>query len=223
MTKFDLFDTIWEKTVEKTCEIYLEKYGSGNLVNHIAKSKKKARRYYYESSRIFVYSYMRNMTHNIDRHKIASCMVKSILMARPLRVSFFDKVKWFFTKENIDDKIYLANQYVAINVAVLILEAYIRSDIKKEFKHRIFFPEPFPDGEKNYIKDVCLDLYYTSPRNFNIITYADIFFLWEKYSCRRAQGENLEDKCKELLKGTAKSEEEMEQIINSIKYADCND
>ena len=188
MSSFDLFETIWTKTVLPTCTDYLSKY---EFIDYVEKSKKIAKRWFEKESLIFEQSYMIDTTKNIDRHKIASCMTKAILIAKPLRISFWDKINQFFSHTKFDDTVYLINQIIAINVAVLILEGYIRSDDTKKIKHKIRFPDPFPKGDNDYVKDVCLDLYYMNPKKFNTISYADIFFLWEKYSCRRAHCNNL--------------------------------
>ncbi len=216
MNDFDLFETIWDNAVIPTCREYINKY---DVVDHTERSKNKIKRCFYEETQFFIHSYMIDETRNIDRHKIASCMVKAILIAKPLRVSFFNKVKQLFKKIELDDVTYLINQYLSMNVAILILEGYIRSDVKKEIKHKIFIPEPFPEGQKNYMKDVCLDLYYTKPKKINTITYANIFFLWEKYSCRRVQCSNLENECKKLMRQSGNfSEEDLQSKIDEIRY-----
>ncbi len=190
MSKFDLFESIWEDVVEPTIKDFLS---TDNSFEKYKKSSKEiAKKWFYNETHFFIYSYMVDETKNIDRHKIAACMLKAILVAKPIRISFFSKASKFLKKSEFDDNVYLRNQHIALNVAVLILEGYIRSDKNKNIKHSICIPEPFPKGQKDYFKDVCLDLYYTNPKQINTVTYANIFFLWEKYSCRKVQCNNLE-------------------------------
>lgn len=217
MKEFDLFEKIWASVVVPTCTDFLSQY---NLKNYVSWSKRIAKSCFYDEVNLFVKSYMVKDTKNIDRHKIAACMIKAILVSKPLRVSFIDKVHLFFGKKKFDDDvIYLINQYIAINVAVIILEGYIRSDDKKIIKHRIYFPEPFPDGEKDYIKDVCLDLYYTKAKKINTVAYSNILFLWEKYSCRRVQCRNLESMCRKfLIKDCGTNNEYLDKRIDDIRF-----
>lgn len=178
--QFDLFDTIWEKAVEPTINERKKVYKDYGYFS--PRAKKIARRWFYDETQTFVYSFMINETKNIDRHKIAACMMKAILIAKPFRVNFFDKAKQVLKNIEVPDMVYLMNQNIALNVAILILQGYIASDKHKAIKHNIYFPEPFPEDPKDYIRDVCLDLYYTKPHDVNTVTYANVFFLWEKYS-----------------------------------------
>ncbi len=210
---FDLFDRVWADTVIPTIKEFGDKYRKFVYFNKL--SKLKAKKCFHKEAQTFVHSYMVNETKNIDRHKIASCMLKAILVAKPFKCSFLQKTTQFFKREKIDDECSLINQYIALNVAVLILEGYIASDKNKEIKHRIYTPEPFK-GNKDYLKDVCLDLYYTKPRRINTITYANIFFLWEKYSCRKVQCNNLETLLMSCLDG---SDEEKQKKIHDTKMS----
>lgn len=82
---------------------------------------------------------------------------------------------------------------MAINIAKTILDSYINSNDKENrFKHEIIIPEPFPEPDHDYLRDFCIGLHYSDIKSFNPITYANVFFLWEKYSCRKTQCDNLE-------------------------------
>ncbi len=88
-----------------------------------------------------------------------------------------------------------------------------------KIKSPLLFPVPFRNEYEEYIDDVCLDLYYTGARKFNIITYANILFLLEKYTCHRVQSENFENKCKELLRDLGKMNEcDIEETIEELRY-----
>lgn len=233
MNHSELFDAIWNSIVEKTIDEFTKDYKG--IIRFNAKSKRTAKRVFENEANIFLRSYMVNSTHNIDRHKIAACMLKAIVVSKPIKILLKEKIsyviKYIFSSKKVNnqshDDIMLLNYKIAINVAVLILEAYINSDEKKSIKHIIYNPEPFPNGRKDYFRDICLDLFYTKPSKINTITYADVFFLLEKYSCRREQCANLESKLREYIIFTKQfldvelkydfSAENVDEYINCVK------
>lgn len=227
------FDKIWEFVVLPLSKTMSEKYELKLKNKNIFKFR--ARRLYNKYREEFLKYYMHSKTNNIDKHKIASCLTKTILMIKPISIPFNVGIKIRFSNESYQNKKYmeeilLINQYLALSIATSVIEDYIKAhnthnDVSQPLNHKIEFPTPFSEADNDYLRDVCLDLYYTKPRKFNTITYANIFFLWEKYSCRKVQCMNLEESYKALLlnpgyykKLQDKSEQEINKIINNIKY-----
>ena len=202
--KKDEFDRIWDETLQPLVESYQSQF-------HLkAKNTSclyyRMRKYFNKQRDLFLKSFMENDVYDIDRHKIASCYMKTVLAKRPLYIPLSVKLKFAFTNKplatlldvktkakGINNKIYYANEYLALSVAVNIIDAYIMADDNKDFKHSIIIPEPFPEYDTDYLLDVCIDLRTNPLRKINIVSFANIFFLLEKYSCRRIQCENLEN------------------------------
>lgn len=235
------FNIIWEKTIKPLIEDFSNTYG---LLGHSSNFTMRLMRHYYNKYRnIFIKSFMVDETVKIDRHKIASCMTKAVLMTKPLRIKFKDFIKLILFKKNLTKKskmFFMANELLSLTIAINIIESYIDA-IAKEYeelkrikpeiknyihllKSPIYFPVPFRDYYEDYIEDVCLDLYYTGARKFNIITYANIFFLLEKYTCRRVQSENFESQCRKLLKKDKGNDlENINEIIEEIRFKSLTD
>ena len=116
------------------------------------------------------------------------------------------------------------NEYLAINIVVSILDSYINSDDRPErkFKHKIIQPEPFPVDDSDYMLDICIGLHYSNIKHFDPILFANTLFLWEKYSCRKKQCDNLNSEktvnflFKHLPKRIQKSKEDSLQLYDFI-------
>lgn len=198
------------------------------------------KRLYYVYSMIFMKKYMVKETENIDMHKISACIMKSILIVKPLKISLIDRMNLFFNSK-INDERYKTlkniNELLALSTAFSIMNSCIQA---KKFSHELVFPIPFiiaedskfneateeekKEYQKRYIYDICVDLRSTGGFHFNFVTYANVFFLLEKYSCRYKQCENLEKECRRLLlKYNECSERDIENRIEQIKfYTDKN-
>lgn len=202
--KNDEFDKIWEQIILELIKQFQNEYSEYLLLNNIKRQKNKMKKLYTKYKNIFLKSYMSSAVTNIDRHKIASCITKAILVAKPLIINYkkFNKAinTGIITAKSKEKKqITFINEYLALSVSITILDNYIEADEKKTNKHIILLPDPYPEKDNDYIKDVCLDLHFTAPNKINIVTLANVFFLWEKYSCRRAQCRNLKEAYRQLL------------------------
>lgn len=208
----DEFDIIWDKVV---CRLTVELSKDYNLkYKNLNNCRRRARKLYRKYKDIFIKSYMYWNTDKIDKHKSAACYMKSLLVIKPIYIPFLERIKIGLVPSkskydfNVIETLLLINEYLAFSVGVTIVDCYIARNYEEDkskhpLEHCICIPTPFHDGEDEYIKDVCLDLYYTPTRLINIVTYANIFFLLEKYSCRKIQTENLID---ELSKSLTKDE-----------------
>ena len=206
--KKDEFDRIWDETLQPLVKSYQKQFHL--KVKNTNCLYYRMRKYFNKQRDLFLKSFMENDVYDIDRHKIASCYMKTVLAKRPLYIPLSVKLKFAFTNKTlatlldvktkakgkakgIDNKIYYANEYLALSVAVNIIDAYIMADDNKDFKHSIIIPEPFPEYDTDYLLDVCIDLRTNPLRKINIVSFANVFFLLEKYSCRRIQCEILEN------------------------------
>lgn len=230
------FNAIWENSLEKMIKEFSELFGV--KYKPLFLLKVMLNYFYNKYKETTVKTYMVWDTINIDRHKIAACIMKSILVIKPLYIPLSAKLKFTFTKKKyhqiLNHKIpkekqdknqsdpfrkyfLFYNEYLAINVAKMILDSYINSGDNSRFKHQIIVPEPFPETDHDYLRDFCIGLYYSKTKTFNPVTYANVLFLWEKYSCRKVQCDNLEAAYATLLKKDGMSEDEIEVEVKNTK------
>lgn len=201
----DEFDRIWNEVVIPLLNKSVSTYNVKN--KNLSICKIFCKKLFFKNKKNFIEKYMYWDTDKIDKHKIASCFMKSILLIKPIRIPFINKLKIRFKPleySNPIDKTLLINEYLSLSVAITIIEGYITTNYNENFcqhplNHPIYFPDPFPDGDENYIKDICIDLHYTKAYKFNTITYANIFFLLEKYSCRKQRCFNLANDYRKIL------------------------
>lgn len=227
----DEFDKIWVDIILPLLSKYIDDYGL----------KCKSQRYiesriwhnYNNLRDLFIKKYMRYNVANIDRHKIAACILKSILKVKPFYIPLLSKLKILLynkdlkeifnpkkEKDNVNNYIYYANEYLALSVALSIINGYIKADSDKPLIHKMILPDPFSDKDPNYLLDVCIDLHFSGLKRINVATFSNVFFLWEKYSCRRKQCDNLEEECKRLLIKSGEcvnNDKELEQQIKNIR------
>lgn len=174
--------------------------------------EKRIKKIYHKQKKYFIDSYMSPLSPNIDRHKIAACVMKTIMIVKPIQIPFGAKIKFIFSNKKLYEIIsskltesdykyvLLVNEYLALSIATSIIDGFIAiSDNKKRLKHQICLPDPFPEEDDDYLLDLCICLYYTKGRNISTITFSNIFFLLEKYSCRRIQCNNIENAYKNSI------------------------
>lgn len=208
----DEYDKIWNKILLPIILMYSRNYG----VKHkpISFLKKIIYNYYNNYRDIFLKRYMTYGVVDIDRHKIAACFLKCILEIKPLYIPLSAKIKIIFSNKEIhqilgvydnqlsnrdlNNRIYYINEYIALSIAMSIINSYIEKDSGKPLKHTLIVPDPFPKNTPDYILDICINLHFCKKKSFDLATLSNLFFLWEKYSCRRVQCENLEKELKSL-------------------------
>lgn len=219
----NLFDEIYKEVIVPLTQDLSKSFDEIQLINRAEKKKYTLKKHFEKEYMIFMKSYMYENATNLDRHKIAACMMKSILIVKPIKIPVRLTTLTILGNLNLPKKVFLVNQYLALSVAITIMDGYINSDKNKKLKHKVFFPETFYDNSEKYVyeQDVCLDLYYTKPSSINTISYANIFFLLEKYSCRKIQSKRLEDECKKLIKKYTKfNSHEVDKMIENIKFGE---
>lgn len=128
----------------------------------------------------------------MDRHKIGSVFMYSILKSRVLKVTKLDK-------QTIPHKLLMANEYLAVYVALSIVESY-RIDENGYTgetgfeKFCLIMPETFKSSD-TYVDNLCKALYYLrNGKEFDIFAYANILFLLEAYTnkCQELRTESLD-------------------------------
>lgn len=205
------YNKIWDLIIQESINEHKNDFGLKTKIN----LKNRIGKQFNQQRDKFIKSFMVTEVCNIDRHKIAACIVKSILIVKPFYIPLKTKLKLIFTnrelyqlldinpklikKSCINNLIYYINEYFALSIALSIIDSYISADDEKKIKHKIIIPDPFSDKDPDYLLDFCIDLHYNNIKRINIVTLANIFFLWEKYSCRRTQCDNFEKECKRLL------------------------
>lgn len=156
---------------------------NGFPANSVRMRENKSEKIYkhYQEMRDYIRcNYMsKKMEVALDRHKVAACMMYAILKAKPLKID-----------RNIpmlDEKMLLANEYLALYVALNIVIMYkIDQYHLREGEYEILFPETyFDDPSNDYVTNYCRTLYYVSIENmnkFDVLAHANILFMLEKYT-----------------------------------------
>ena len=113
----------------------------------------------------------------MDRHKIGAVMIYAILKSKPFYV-----VK---TIPKLPSQLLMANEYLAFYDALNIVELYRMDDALSNGngsdRNNLILPNTY-HGDM-YIENVCKALYYVkNPDYFDILAYANVLFLSEKYS-----------------------------------------
>lgn len=218
-TKTNEFDIIWQDVIKPLIESFCENLGV--KCKPIFFTKLILKCFYHKQKKRLIKVYMGNSVVNIDRHKVAAILMKAILLFKPLYIPFLTKVKFVFSTEkylcniipstivqnkkesekiNIEKYYTYLNEYLSLSIAVSVLDGYINSDnSENRFKHEIVVPDPFPKPDEDYLLDICISLSYSGVSRFNPIIFANALFLWEKYSCRKKQFDELNKKYNELL------------------------
>ena len=127
---------------------------------------------------------MNDSQQNIDRHKIAACMMKAILEVYPLKVSFRHILELWRGKSRLEDKYIYANETLAFYTALSILENYKDYCIdgtNGEVHPSIKIPKTY--NESDYLFNTYIDLYFGKrEKKINVLSFANIFFLLERLS-----------------------------------------
>ena len=79
----------------------------------------------------------------------------------------------------------MANEYLAVYIAINIVEQYKRDELGKDSEYKLIFPITYhEENEKTcvYLNNLCKGLYYIKPKHIDIFAYSTIFFFMEKYT-----------------------------------------
>lgn len=178
--KYSDFKIVWKDIILKYYD-ELENFENEHFSGKALKLKKYSyfRVYFsYERNRKIIRKlYMSEEKKPMDRHKIASNLMCSILKSNIIRVR---KIRY----KNLPLPLLLSNEYLSFYVAINIVELYKRDKGYKEYS--ILFPETYieaEDQETSYIENFCKALHYIGKIDVGIIfSYANSLFLLEKYT-----------------------------------------
>ncbi len=177
MTHSD-FDFFTEKVIYGFYEELkqIDSRGYGNKAIHLNRGKVSLVYSYYEFFRKNIRKlYMTVESKPMDRHKIASNMLFSILKAKVIRVNRLIP--------HLPLELLLANEYLAFYCAINIIEIYKR-DMGFE-NYSIVFPDTYIQGEgqNSYLENTCKALYYSKSYKIkDILLFANNLFMLEKYT-----------------------------------------
>jgi hypothetical protein len=125
---------------------------------------------------------MHNPDGRIDRHKVASIMLYSIIINKPF------EMKFLHIKQTLKSPSILANEVLGFNVALAIVWSFIMQDanekadkLKEEiFKDGFVFPECQHD---TYEAHVYKMLYYSKlNERYDIFAFSHVLFFIEAYT-----------------------------------------
>lgn len=167
------------------------------------KIAKKTIYHFYEKKRKEIRSVFMNLENRpMDRHKIGAVMMYAVLRSN---LFFVNRLV-----PHLPHKILMANEFIAINIGLNIVEMYrcddcVRADQEKsgdmsiksasieQSRYEIKIPVTYHDANLlsedsqvssyEYINNICKALYYIkNKKNFDIFAYSNILFLLEKYT-----------------------------------------
>ena len=136
----------------------------------------------YESCKNSVHSYMHNPDGRIDRHKIASVMLYSIIINNPF------ELKYLHSKREIKGSSLLANEILGFSTALAIVWSFILSDADQQsnknktelFKNGFVFPVC---QHEKYEAHIFKMLYYSKLNGrYDIFAFSHVLFLIEAYT-----------------------------------------
>ena len=185
----DCFQNICSQVIDKYVEELLkidQEFGCNCLRFRRGRIKRIYR--YYEAKRITIRKYFMHLENKpMDRHKIGAVLMYAVLKARLIHVGKQDRMC-------LPEQLLMANQYLALYVALNVVELYKLDDIgwsgdgvpKNRNDWRLRLPPTFhgSDGSENeYISNACKALYYINdPNRLDIFAYSNILFLLEIYT-----------------------------------------
>lgn len=184
MKKEDFFK-FYDGIIEKNINDLLDKYGNYNQAANkkrpVVRVRKGAKRKiltrYTDKRNIILKYYMHKTVTALDSHKVAACLMYAIIKSKPIKINKFIS--------NLPPEIILANEYVAVCVALNVVDMYRRHKGDTNFQTVIPLTYFDAEGEKKseFIPNLCKALSYVkSSKYFDVFAYADILFLLEKYT-----------------------------------------
>lgn len=184
--KFEDYDDFYKKVIKEYINellLFDSKYHSltenGKAYNMIY--------HYYERKRMDIRTnYMLDSSKPIDRHKTAATMMYAILRANVFKINY--------RISNLPKELRMANEYLALYVALNIIELYKRRDDLinegiEDSQYQLIIPETKYEQTVNlysekkgasFIDSMCLTLAnIKNIKYFDIFSYATILFLLE--------------------------------------------
>lgn len=191
MTK-ECFQQLYSQIIYPYIEdlINLDKKSGSNCLKFKKKKVGQIFRNYENQRKIIRKFFMKLETKPMDRHKIGSVLMYSILKSRVFKITKT-------ARQTLPSKLLMANEYLAVFVALNIVESYridendynYKSDYEK---YCLIIPKTFHNGSPDaYIDNLCKALYYLKNiKDFDIFAYANILFLLETYTNEHQAGKS---------------------------------
>ena len=173
------YEKIWENIIKPKINSMLAK--DADIFLNGGQLKEKIW-FTYEEYKNKVHSYMHNPNGRIDRHKVASVMLYSIIINKPFELNLLP------VKREVNSSALLANEILGFNTALAIVRAFILQDayekadkIKQEiFKDGFVFPEC---QHESYPAHVYKMLYYSKlNERYDIFAFSHVLFFIEAYT-----------------------------------------
>lgn len=176
------FEDFCAQVIDKYIDGYREYQKDYKCLYECKFAKSRIFRYYQRKRDVIKNNYMENpgdAEKSLDRHKVAACMMYAILKCRIWKVNRF--------VPHLPDKLLMANEYLAVYVAINIMEQYRIDDGKSASEYKIIFPITYHEtssGESDYLSNLCKSLYYLRHKvwTMDIFAYSNIMFFLEKYT-----------------------------------------
>jgi len=133
----------------------------------------------YELKRLEIRRFFMNFEKKpMDRHKIGAVMIYAVLKSKIFKIN--KRIP------NLPDEMLMANEYLAIYLALSIVESYKRDELKdEEWLLRIpnTYHENNTENKEIYINNMSKALYnIPNIKYFDIFAYSNVLFLLEKYT-----------------------------------------
>lgn len=211
MNKFS--HAIWNAIV-KECSNMMKKDATLVMYNDSEALFHENFNYYYS---LIVDKFMKDYDKHLDRHKISSVIICSVLKTDILGIS-----RTHTGNETIDD-IFLANEKLALNIALSDMYQRLASECKEDKLpyNEVFptyvFPTPL-SCDRDYTEVICRDLYFCK-KYFELdpLSIANFLFLLEAYSFESSNIQIDVPKWNNLNK--IRKKEQIENDLKSVENA----
>ena len=176
---FAEYEKIWEQSIKPKID---RMSSSDDDILFIGEHVKEKIWLTYEDYKNTVHTYMYNPDGLIDRHKIASVMLYSIIINRPF------ELKYLSSKQQVRGSALMANEILGFNTALAILWSFLLKDANKKsdkikieiFENGFIFPTCEYD---DYPTHVYKMLYYAKHNNkYDIFAFSHVLFFIEAYT-----------------------------------------
>jgi len=173
------YEKIWEKSIKPQIDRMLS-FDDG--IFFIEGQIKEKIWLTYEDCKSKVHTYMHDPNGRIDRHKVASVMLYSIIMNKPF------ELKLLPSQKEVSSFALLANEILGFHAALAIVWSFLLEDANEKsdkikieiFKEGFVFPECQHD---DYPTHVYKMLYYAKyNQRYDIFAFSHILFLIEAYT-----------------------------------------
>jgi len=176
--EYIFFEKIWERSIKPKIDRMLS--DDSDIVFNEVQIKERIW-LTYEEYKNKVHTYMYNPNGLIDRHKIASVMLYSIILNKPFDLKLP-------AKREVNNTAYLANEILGFHSALSIVWCFIMGDADLNadknridiFRNGFIFPECQHDSYPAHVHKM---LYYAKLNGrYDIFAFSHILFLIEAYT-----------------------------------------